>query len=99
MRIPWNMLLRDLLVAAIALTTPLASHGLEGSGSAMHGPLSVFAAVLLALTGYLLHERGHLPCALTTAALEMPPAWRVLRSAALPQQGPAFERTARSPSH
>jgi hypothetical protein len=169
MRIPWNMLVRDLVVAAIALTALLASHSLEGSASPMHGPLAGLAGVLLALTGYLLHEWGHLLGALAaqsrvelprsiaavflfkfdtgandrrqflwmsaggfiasaavvalyfgllsfdrladrialgltglgvlaTAILELPPAWRVLRGADLPQQGPAFVSTTRSQS-
>jgi hypothetical protein len=164
MRLPLHMLLRDLVVAALAVAALLSSHGLEGSGSPAHWPLALVAGLLLALSGYLVHEWGHLLGALVarsrvelprsiaavflfkfdtgandrrqflwmsaggfiasaiivalylgllsfdrladrialgltllgvlaTAILELPPAWRVLRGADLPQQGPAFVRS------
>jgi hypothetical protein len=161
MQIPVKMLLRDVCVAILAVVALLASHTLEGGDYAARWPLAALAGVLLALTGYLVHEWGHLLGALAvrsrvelpasiaavflfkfdtgandrrqflwmsaggfiasavvvalyvgllspdrladrialgltvlgvlaTAVLELPPAWRVLRGAELPRQGPAF---------
>ncbi len=161
MRLPMRMLWRDLLVIGVAVVTLLSSHALEQRGSAAHWPVAALAGALLALSGYLVHEWGHLLAALAvrsrvelprsvaavflfkfdtgrnnrrqflwmsaggfiasavvvalyvgllsgdhladrialtltvlgvlaTAVLELPPAWRVLRGADLPQKGPAF---------
>ncbi len=73
MKLPLKLLLRDLLIVALAVVALRASHGLEGSGSPAHWPLALTAGVLLALSGYLVHEWGHLLGALASRSrVELP---------------------------
>lgn len=73
MKLPVRLLLRDLVIIAIAMAVLGGSHGLEGSGSPAHWPLALLAGVLLALSGYLAHEWGHLLGALASRSrVELP---------------------------
>lgn len=60
MRIPVNILIRDLLLVAVSIGLLVASHRLEADASAWRVPVSLLAGAMLAVTGYLLHEWGHL---------------------------------------
>ncbi|MDP9141502.1 MAG: hypothetical protein M3O62_12010 [Pseudomonadota bacterium] len=60
MRIPMAVLFRDLLLIASSVGLLLLSHQLASAASAWHVPVALLAGVMLAVTGYLLHEWGHL---------------------------------------
>ncbi len=64
MRVPINVLVRDVLLIAAAMALLLLSHRLDAAGSAARIPVALLAGTMLAVTGYLLHEWGHLLTAL-----------------------------------
>lgn len=60
MRIPYAVLLRDLLLIAVSIGLLLLAHDLEAGTSMLRVPVALLAGAMLAVTGYLLHEWGHL---------------------------------------
>ncbi len=69
MRIPLNLLLRDITIVVVAVGALTISHSLEGSGAIAHWPVAILAGVLLAVSGYLVHEWGHLLGALASRSV------------------------------
>ncbi len=68
-RFPFNVLVRDLLLIASSIGLLLLSHQLDAAGSGWRVPLSLLAGMMLAVTGYLLHEWGHLLAALISRSV------------------------------
>ncbi len=64
MRLPVNVMIRDVLLIAGSVGLLLLSHRLDAAASAWHVPIALLAGVMLAVTGYLVHEWGHLLAAL-----------------------------------
>ncbi|MGH2670772.1 MAG: hypothetical protein ACRDH5_16950 [bacterium] len=60
MRAPWNLLVRDLALAAATLALWLLSRRLDASASAAAVPVAVLAGLALPGVGFLAHEWGHL---------------------------------------
>ncbi|HEY1077919.1 MAG TPA: hypothetical protein VGE51_14605 [Fontimonas sp.] len=69
MKIPLKVLIRDLLLIAAAVALLVLAHRLEAQASAWRVPVSLLAGVMLAVTGYLLHEWGHLLGALASRSV------------------------------
>lgn len=71
------MLLRDLTVIALTLAIWSWSRELDASHGALATPVAILAGISAALTGFLLHEWGHLLGALAAgSAVELPPTIR-----------------------
>lgn len=68
-RLPVNVLLRDVALVVMAVALLGASRSLEGSGSALRIPVALVAGAMLAVVGYLLHEWGHLLAALASRSV------------------------------
>lgn len=69
-----KLLARDVAVAAITIALVAWSHQLQAAGSALHWPLALLAGALVAVSGYLVHEWGHLLGALSRGSrVELPP--------------------------
>jgi len=69
-----KLLARDLSVAAVTIALVAWSHQLQAAGSALHWPLALLAGALVAVSGYLTHEWGHLLGALSRGSrVELPP--------------------------
>lgn len=69
MRIPYAVLLRDLLLISASIGLLLFAHDLEAGTSMLRIPVALLAGVMLAVTGYLLHEWGHLLGALLSRSV------------------------------
>ena len=69
MRIPYAVLVRDVLLIAASFGLLLLAHRLEAAASMLRAPVSLLAGAMLAVTGYLLHEWGHLLGALISRLL------------------------------
>lgn len=69
MRLPLNVLLRDLALVAAAVALLVASRSLEGGLSPLRVPVALIAGAMLALVGYLVHEWGHLIAALASRSV------------------------------
>lgn len=69
-----KLLLRDLAIVAATVALVSWSHGLQAAGAALHWPLAILAGALVAVSGYLAHEWGHLLGALSRGSrVELPP--------------------------
>lgn len=74
MKIPLKVLIRDLLLIAVSIGLLLLAHRLESGASTWRVPAALLAGVMLAVTGYLLHEWGHLLGALASRSVVHLPA-------------------------
>lgn len=73
MNIPVKLLLRDLLLIAVTVLLLDYSHSLDAIASAGRIPVAIAAGLMLPLSGFLIHEWGHLIGALLkSAAVELP---------------------------
>lgn len=73
MKLPMRMLLRDLLVIVATLALWRWSRELDASHGALALPVAMLAGASAALSGFLLHEWGHLLGALAAgSAVEYP---------------------------
>ncbi|AXQ27399.1 hypothetical protein D0B54_01265 [Solimonas sp. K1W22B-7] len=69
-----KLLLRDLALVAATVALVGWSHVLQTAASALHWPLAILAGALVAVSGYLAHEWGHLLGALSRGSrVELPP--------------------------
>lgn len=69
-----KLLLRDLVVVATTLALVAWSHQLQAAGTALHWPVAILGGALVAVSGYLVHEWGHLLGALSRGSrVELPP--------------------------
>ena len=65
---------RDLAIVAATLALVAWSHRLQEAGAALHWPVAVLGGALVAVSGYLVHEWGHLLGALSRGRrVELPP--------------------------
>ncbi len=69
-----KLLLRDLAVVAATVALVSWSHALQAAGGPLHWPVAILAGALVAVSGYLAHEWGHLLGALSRGSqVELPP--------------------------
>ncbi|HEY0917463.1 MAG TPA: hypothetical protein VGE22_21455 [Solimonas sp.] len=69
-----KLLARDLAVVATTLALVAWSHQLQAAGTALHWPVAILGGALVAVSGYLVHEWGHLLGALSRGSrVELPP--------------------------
>jgi hypothetical protein len=77
MKLPIHMLLRDLVVIAATLALWRWSRQLDLDHAALSVPVAILAGASAALSGFLVHEWGHLLGALAgNGAVEYPPTIR-----------------------
>lgn len=55
-----RLLMRDLTILALTVLAVSWSHQLQAAGAALHWPLAILGGALVAVSGYLVHEWGHL---------------------------------------
>lgn len=73
-RVPLHMLVRDLLIVAASFGLLAWSHWLQDAEQGGATALAWIAGVLLPVSGYLVHEWGHLVgCLLSRSVVHLPP--------------------------